>query len=96
MTADDAARPPEVIRRREVRHTSARSLLMTVLGEFVLPADRPVWTWVLVDTLASGEPKPAQLSLVRSRCRRSRLASGTETRSSSHLPSQGRSPRPKS
>ena len=52
MTADDAARPPEVVRRREVRHTSARSLLMTVLGEFVLPARRPVWTWVLVDTLA--------------------------------------------
>src|SRR6516225_5341945 len=52
MTADDAARPPEVIRRREVRHTSARSLLMTVLGEFVLPTGRPVWTWVLVDTLA--------------------------------------------
>ena len=49
---EDAARPPEVIRRREVRHTSARSLLMTVLGEFVLPAGRPVWTWVLVDTLA--------------------------------------------
>ena len=53
MMADDATRPPEVIRRREVRHTSARSLLMTVLGEFVLPAGRPVWTWVLVDTLAS-------------------------------------------
>jgi len=52
MTADDEARPPEVIRRREVRHTSARSLLMTVLGEFVLPQDRPVWTWMLVDTLA--------------------------------------------
>jgi phenylacetic acid degradation operon negative regulatory protein len=52
MTAEDAVRPPEVIRRREVRHTSARSLLMTVLGEFVLPRGRPVWTWVLVDTLA--------------------------------------------
>ena len=52
MTADDAAPPPGVIRRREVRHTSARSLLMTVLGEFVLPAGRPVWTWMLVDTLA--------------------------------------------
>jgi phenylacetic acid degradation operon negative regulatory protein len=52
MTAEEAARPPEVIRRREVRHTSARSLLMTVLGEFVLPAGRPVWTWMLVDTLA--------------------------------------------
>ena len=52
MTAEDAARPPEVIRRREVRHTSARSLLMTVLGEFVLTAGQPVWTWLLVDTLA--------------------------------------------
>jgi phenylacetic acid degradation operon negative regulatory protein len=52
MTAEGAARPPEVIRRREVRHTSARSLLMTVLGEFVLPGGRPVWTWALVDTLA--------------------------------------------
>src|SRR5690348_13583608 len=52
MTAEDAGRPPEVIRRREVRRTSARSLLMTVLGEFVLPTGRPVWTWMLVDTLA--------------------------------------------
>jgi phenylacetic acid degradation operon negative regulatory protein len=52
MTSDDAARPPEVIRRREVRRTSARSLLTTVLGEFVLPRGRPVWTWVLVETLA--------------------------------------------
>jgi len=51
-TGQDAARPPEVIRRREVRHTSARSLLMTLLGEFVLPGGRPVWTWALVDTLA--------------------------------------------
>ena len=51
MTAEDTAGPPEVIRRREVRHTSARSLLMTVLGEFALPAGRPVWTWMLVDTL---------------------------------------------
>jgi len=47
MTADDATRPPEVTRRREVRHTSARSLLMTVLGEFVLPVGRPVSTSVV-------------------------------------------------
>jgi phenylacetic acid degradation operon negative regulatory protein len=51
MMADEPARQPEVIRRRDVRHTSARSLLMTVLGEFVLPRDRPVWTWMLLDTL---------------------------------------------
>jgi len=31
---------------------SARSLLLTVLGEFVLPAGRPVWTATLVDVLA--------------------------------------------
>ena len=67
MTAEDAARPPEVIRRREVRHTSARSLLMTVLGEFVLPRGRPVWTWVLVDTLAGFgvSEKSARQSLAR-------------------------------
>jgi phenylacetic acid degradation operon negative regulatory protein len=52
MTADDAARPPEITRRRDVRHTSARSLLMTVLGEFVLPAGGAAWTSVLVDALA--------------------------------------------
>jgi len=31
---------------------SARSLLLTVLGEFVLPAGHPVWTATLVDVLA--------------------------------------------
>lgn len=31
---------------------SARSLLLTVLGEFVLPGGRPVWTATLVDVLA--------------------------------------------
>jgi phenylacetic acid degradation operon negative regulatory protein len=52
--ADDAGPEarPVVSRRREVSHTSARSLLMTLLGEYVLPRDRPVWTSVLVDTLA--------------------------------------------
>jgi hypothetical protein len=36
MTADDAGRRRGHPAAR-VRHTSARSLLMTVLGEFVLP-----------------------------------------------------------
>src|SRR5215470_16720461 len=48
----DGRTRPVVSRRREVSHTSARSLLMTVLGEYVLPQRHPVWTWVLVDTLA--------------------------------------------
>jgi len=43
---------PVVSRRREVSGGSARSLLTTVLGEFVLPLDRPVWTSTLVAALA--------------------------------------------
>nr|WP_268963206.1 PaaX family transcriptional regulator C-terminal domain-containing protein [Qaidamihabitans albus] len=46
---------------------SARSLLMTLLGEFVLPRDRPVWTSVLVDALATFdvEEKSARQALAR-------------------------------
>jgi phenylacetic acid degradation operon negative regulatory protein len=56
-----------VTRRREVSHTSARSLLMTLLGEYVLPRDRPVWTSSLVDTLAAFdiEEKSARQALAR-------------------------------
>ncbi|MEC3976263.1 PaaX family transcriptional regulator [Amycolatopsis sp. H20-H5] len=55
-------------RRREVSHASARSLLMTVLGEFVLPRDRPVWTSMLVDVLGALdiEEKSARQALARS------------------------------
>src|SRR4051794_41837267 len=42
---------PTVSRRREVSHASARSLLMTVLGEYALPRDNPVWTSMLVEVL---------------------------------------------
>src|SRR5256885_1067390 len=42
---------PTVSRRREVSHASARSLLMTVLGEYALPRDTPVWTSMLVEEL---------------------------------------------
>jgi phenylacetic acid degradation operon negative regulatory protein len=46
---------------------SARSLLMTVLGEFVLPAAEPVWTTTLVDVLAmlGVEEKSARQALAR-------------------------------
>ncbi|HKN98363.1 MAG TPA: PaaX family transcriptional regulator C-terminal domain-containing protein [Pseudonocardiaceae bacterium] len=46
---------------------SARSLLMTVLGEFVLPGDQPVWTATLVDALAllGVEEKSARQALAR-------------------------------
>ncbi|WP_112282318.1 PaaX family transcriptional regulator [Prauserella muralis] len=58
---------PVVSRRREVSHKSARSLLMTLLGEFVLPRDHPVWTSVLVDALAmfGVEEKSARQALAR-------------------------------
>jgi phenylacetic acid degradation operon negative regulatory protein len=58
---------PVVTRRREVSHTSARSLLMTLLGEYVLPRDTPVWTSVLVDTLGAFdvEEKSARQALAR-------------------------------
>ncbi|MEV7383896.1 PaaX family transcriptional regulator [Streptomyces lydicus] len=56
-----------VSRRREVSHASARSLLMTLLGEFVLPRDRPVWTSVLVEALSAFdvEEKSARQALAR-------------------------------
>ena len=59
---------PTMSRRREVSHASARSLLMTVLGEFVLPRDKPVWTSVLVDVLGilNVEEKSARQALARS------------------------------
>ncbi|UUU20507.1 PaaX family transcriptional regulator [Streptomyces sp. DSM 40750] len=46
---------------------SARSLLMTMLGEYVLPQGRPVWTSALVDALAmfGVEEKSARQSLAR-------------------------------
>jgi phenylacetic acid degradation operon negative regulatory protein len=42
---------PFVTRRQELGTASARSLLLTVLGEFVLPDGRPVWTSSLIDLL---------------------------------------------
>lgn len=41
-------RPPAPSRGRELGSGSANSLLLTVLGEFVLPGDRPVWTSTLI------------------------------------------------
>jgi phenylacetic acid degradation operon negative regulatory protein len=50
MVASTAA-APAFRRRREVGAASARSLLLTVLGEFVLPHDEPVWTSAFLDAL---------------------------------------------
>ncbi|MGN6130229.1 MAG: PaaX family transcriptional regulator [Nocardioidaceae bacterium] len=60
------ARPPS--RRRETGSSSARSLLLTVLGEFVHPRHEPVWTATLLEALgALGiEEKSARQALTRS------------------------------
>jgi phenylacetic acid degradation operon negative regulatory protein len=43
---------PVLTRRQELGAGSARSLLLTVLGEFVLPSGRPVWTSSLIEIFA--------------------------------------------
>jgi phenylacetic acid degradation operon negative regulatory protein len=65
--AEPVAAHPALSRRRELGATSARSLLLTVLGEFVLPRDEPVWTQVLIDVLGSldVEHKSARQALAR-------------------------------
>lgn len=51
VSRERAAAVPAVSRRREVGEGSARSLLMTILGEFVLPFGQRVWTSTLVRAL---------------------------------------------
>lgn len=66
MAGVSSARPV-VSRRREVGGGSARSLLMTVLGEFVLPMGEPAWTSTIVDVLAmfDVEEKSGRQALAR-------------------------------
>ena len=54
-------------RRRDTGTASARSLLLTILGEFVLPRDAPAWTGALVAALAEVgvEEKSARQALSR-------------------------------
>jgi phenylacetic acid degradation operon negative regulatory protein len=48
----EAVEGPFVTRRQELGAASARSLLLTILGEFVLPSGRAVWTSTLLELLA--------------------------------------------
>ncbi len=54
-------------RRRELGSASARSTLLTVLGEFVHPHGKPVWTATLLDALGclGIEEKAARQALTR-------------------------------
>lgn len=65
---DGTGARPVVSRRREVGHASARSVLMTVLGEFVRPHGEPVWTSQLVGVLGMFgiEDRSARQALARS------------------------------
>ena len=58
---------PRVTRRREMSTFSARSLLMTILGEYVLPRERPPWTSTIVEALNTDgvEEKAARQALAR-------------------------------
>jgi phenylacetic acid degradation operon negative regulatory protein len=58
---------PRVTWRRETNTFSARSLLMTLLGEYVLPCERPAWTSTIVEALSADgvEEKAARQALAR-------------------------------
>jgi phenylacetic acid degradation operon negative regulatory protein len=58
---------PTLSRRQAVGETSARSLLLTLLGEFALPQRDPVWTATIVGVLDSlgVEEKSARQALSR-------------------------------
>jgi phenylacetic acid degradation operon negative regulatory protein len=66
MISESAARPA-LSRRHALGDTSARSLLLTLLGEFVLPLGRPVWTSTVVGVLdrLGVEEKAARQALAR-------------------------------
>jgi phenylacetic acid degradation operon negative regulatory protein len=59
---------PDQLRRRSVGAPAARSLLLTILGEYVLPRGEPVWQETLVGALVSvgHSPQAARQALARS------------------------------
>ncbi|MGH3497420.1 MAG: PaaX family transcriptional regulator [Nocardioidaceae bacterium] len=67
LTRSTGASPALTTRRREVGSASARSLLLTVLGEFVHPRHSSVWTTTLLEALGSlgVEEKSARQALTR-------------------------------
>lgn len=68
MTASHDVLPAVGSRRREVSPPSARSLLLTIFGEFVYPRSEPVWTSGLTAALGRFgiEEKSARQAIARS------------------------------
>lgn len=65
--ATGADRQPVLSRRQTAGAESARGLLFTVLGEFVLPGSRAVWTSAFIDVLGrlGVEEKASRQALMR-------------------------------
>jgi phenylacetic acid degradation operon negative regulatory protein len=64
---DDDGVVPSYSRRQQTSARSARSLLLTTLGEYVLPMDTPVWTSALLHVMSGigVEQKTARQALNR-------------------------------
>lgn len=64
---DTLVAPPGLSRRHAAGAGSARGLLLTVLGEFVLPGDGAVWTSTLIEALGGlgVEEKATRQALMR-------------------------------
>ena len=67
MSSDEGTIVPSYSRRQQTGAGSARSLLLTVFGEYVLPHGRPVWTSTLLHVLTGlgVEEKSARQALNR-------------------------------
>src|SRR5437763_6750742 len=66
------SRMSQVTRRRETGAVSARSLLLTLLGEFVLPHEQVAWTGSVIAGLAAVdvEEQAARQALTRTSAER--------------------------
>jgi phenylacetic acid degradation operon negative regulatory protein len=96
---DDSVVTP-ISRRREVGSASARSLLLTVLGEFALSRDEPVWTATALEALGlfDVEQRASRQALARTRAegllaseRHGRRTAWALTQQGSELLTEGRS-----
>jgi phenylacetic acid degradation operon negative regulatory protein len=66
-SATGDSRPPVLSRRHAAGTESARALLFTILGEFVLPGSRAAWTSAFIDVLGrlGVEEKTSRQALMR-------------------------------